>query len=170
MITPPAVIAGPPAAAAPKRFPQRRADWSPSLSSRGSELRARAAAHCSASRLDRASAHQQHQFAARVSLFAYAVRLGDLGERERLRDRESEAPCLDQRADLTQHMDRPPGFAAAEAHPVPPRAGEVGDREDVLRPACLFDELGQHLASGSVERETAPVRRECAHPPDEPGP
>jgi hypothetical protein len=35
-----------------------------------------------------------------VALLAHPVRLGNLGEREGLRDREREAPGLDQLADL----------------------------------------------------------------------
>ncbi len=47
----------------------------------------------------RVSADQQHELAAHVAGLADAVRLRDLGEREGLRDREREAPGLDQLAD-----------------------------------------------------------------------
>jgi hypothetical protein len=48
-----------------------------------------------------------------VALFAHPVCLGNLGEREGLRDREREAPGLDQLADLAERMDRAAGSAAA---------------------------------------------------------
>jgi hypothetical protein len=40
-----------------------------------------------------------------VAPLAHPVRPGDLGEREGLGDREREAPRLDQRADLAEHVD-----------------------------------------------------------------
>jgi hypothetical protein len=44
-----------------------------------------------------------------VTVLADAVRLRDLGEREGLRDREREAPGLDQLADLGERVDRAAG-------------------------------------------------------------
>jgi hypothetical protein len=76
-----------------------------------------------------ASADQQHDLPANVALLAHPVCLRDLGEREGLRDREREAPGLDQPADLTERVDRAAGVPAAERHTVLSRATEVGDRE-----------------------------------------
>src|ERR1035438_2033435 len=99
-----------------------------------------------------ASADQQHELPAHVTVLADAVRLRDLGEREGLRDREREAPGLDQLADLGERVDRAASVPAAERHPVLLRATEVGDRHDVLRAARELDELGQDAAPGDVER------------------
>ena len=63
-----------------------------------------------------------------MTVLADAVRLRDPGEREGLRDREREAPGLDQLADLGERVDRAAGVPAAEPHPVLLRATEVGDR------------------------------------------
>jgi hypothetical protein len=112
-----------------------------------------------------ASADQQHELPAHVTVLADAVRLRDLGEREGLRDREREAPGLDQLADLGERVDRAAGVPAAERHPVLLRATEVGDRHDVLRAARELDELGQDAAPGDVERGVDAVRRERANPP-----
>jgi len=87
-----------------------------------------------------ASADQQHELPAHVTVLADAVRLGNLGEREGLRDREREAPGLDQLADLGECVHRAAGVPAAEPHPVLLRAAEVGDRHDVLRAARELDE------------------------------
>ncbi len=95
------------------------------------------------------------------------MRLRDLGEWEGLRDREREAPGLDQRADLVERIDRTPGLAAAERHPVLPRAHEVGNRHDVLWPARQLDQLRQDATPGHVQCDVHPVGRECAHPYDE---
>jgi hypothetical protein len=46
-----------------------------------------------------ASADQQHELPAHVTVLADAVGLGDIGEREGLHRREREAPGLDQLAD-----------------------------------------------------------------------
>ena len=100
-----------------------------------------------------------------MTVLADAVRLRDLGEREGPRDREREAPGLDQLADLAERVDRAAGVPAAEPHPVLPRAAEVGDRHDVLRAARELDELGQDAAPGDVERGVDAVRRERANPP-----
>jgi hypothetical protein len=102
-----------------------------------------------------------------VALLAHPVRLGHLGEREGLRDREREAPGLDQLADLAERVDRAASVPAAEPHPVLLRASEVGDRHDVLRAAGEFDELGQHPAPGDVERDVDAVGSERANPLDE---
>src|SRR5690349_24597411 len=107
----------------------------------------------------RASAH--------VTVLADAVRLRDLGEREGLRDREREAPGLDQLADLGERVDRAASVPAAEPHPVLLRASEVGDRHDVLRTARELDELGQDAAPGDVERRADAVGSERANPLDE---
>src|ERR1700723_1003698 len=115
----------------------------------------------------RASADQQHELPAHVTVLADAVRLRDLGEREGLRDREREAPGVDQLADLGERVDRAAGVPAAEPHPVLLRATEVGDRHDVLRAARELDELGQDAASGDVERRVDAVGRERANPLDE---
>jgi hypothetical protein len=56
-----------------------------------------------------ASVEQQYELSAYVTLLADAVRLGDLGEREGLRDREREAPGRDQRADLGERVNRAAG-------------------------------------------------------------
>jgi hypothetical protein len=66
----------------------------------------------------------QHEFPAQVTVLANTVCLRDLGEREGLRDREGEAPGLDQLADLGERVDGAAGVPAAEPHPVPLRAGE----------------------------------------------
>ena len=63
-------------------------------------------------------ADHQHELPAHVTVLADAVRLGHLGQRERLRDREREAPGFDQLADLGERVDRAAGVAAAEPHPV----------------------------------------------------
>ena len=102
-----------------------------------------------------------------MTVLADAVRLRDLGEREDLRDREREAPRLDQLADLSEHVDRAASIPAAERHPVLLRATEVGDRHDVLRAARELDELGQDAAPGDVKRGVDAVRRERANPPGE---
>src|ERR1700722_7987396 len=118
-------------------------------------------------RADAASADQQHELPARVTVLADAVRLRDLGEREGLHDRAREAPGLDQLADPGERMDRAAGVPAAEPHPVLLRATEVGDRHDVLPAARELDELGQDAAPGDVERRADAVRRERANPPGE---
>src|SRR6266550_7417653 len=79
-----------------------------------------------------ASAHQQHEFPAHVTVLADAVRLGNLGEREGLRDREGEAPGLDQLADLGERVDCAAGTPLLNVTPVLLRATEVGDRHDML--------------------------------------
>jgi hypothetical protein len=89
-----------------------------------------------------ASVDQQHELSAHVAVLADAVRLRDVGEREGLGDREREASGLDQAADLGECVERPAGVPAAERHPVLLRAGEVGDRHDVLWAA---DELAGEL-------------------------
>src|ERR1700678_952949 len=114
-----------------------------------------------------ASADQQHELPAHVTVLADAVRLRDLGEREGLHDREREAPGPDQLADLGQRVDRAAGVPAAEPHPMLLRATEVGDGHDVLRTARELDELGQDAAPGDVERGVDAVRRERADPLDE---
>jgi len=90
---------------------------------------------------------------------------GNLGEREGLRDREPEAPGLDQLADLAERVDRAASVPAAEPHPVLSGATEVGDRHDVPGAAGELDELGKHPAPGDVERGVGAVRREHANPP-----
>ena len=100
-----------------------------------------------------------------MALLADPVRLGNLGEGEGLRDREREAPGLDQLADLAKRVDRAAGVAAAEPHPVLPGAGEVGERDDVPGAAGELDELGQDAAPGDVERDVDAVGRERANPP-----
>ena len=57
------------------------------------------------------------------------------------------------------------GVPAAEPHPVLPGAGEIGDREDVLRAAGELDELGKHPAPGGVERDVDAAGRERPDPP-----
>src|SRR5271169_5614606 len=110
-------------------------------------------------------ADQQHELPAHVTVLADAVRLRDLGEREGLRDREREAPGLDQLADLGEHVDRAAGVPAAEPHPVLLRATEVGYRHDVLRATREVDELGQDAAPGDVERDVDAAGSERANPP-----
>ena len=51
-------------------------------------------------------ADHQYELPAHVTVLADAVRPRDLGEREGLRDREREAPGLDQLADLGERVDR----------------------------------------------------------------
>src|SRR5436190_266702 len=114
-----------------------------------------------------ASADQQHELPAHVTVLADAVRRRDLGEREGLRDREPEAPGLDQLADPGERVDRAAGVPAAEPHPVLPGSAEVGDRHDLLRAAREFDELGQDAAAGDVERDVAGSGRERVNPPGE---
>src|SRR6516165_4914045 len=113
------------------------------------------------------SADQQHELAAHATVLADAVRLRDLDEREGLRDREREAPGLDQLADLGERVDRAAGVPSAERHSVLLRATEVGDRHDVLRAARELDELGQDAAPGDVERHVDAAGRERADPPDQ---
>jgi hypothetical protein len=114
-----------------------------------------------------ASADQQHELPAHVTVLADAVRLRDLGEWEGLRDREREAPGLDQLADVGDRVDRAAVRPAAERHPVLLRATEVGDRHDVLRAARELDEFGQDAAPGDVERHVDAVGRKRANPLDE---
>jgi hypothetical protein len=113
------------------------------------------------------TAEQQHELPAHVTVLADAVRLRDLGQREGPRDREREAPGLDQLADLGERVDRAASVPAAEPHPVLPRATEVSDGHDALRAARELDELGQDAAPGDVQRDVDAVRRERANPPDE---
>ena len=96
-------------------------------------------------------------------VLADAVRPRDLGGREGLRDREREAPGLDQLADPGERVDRAASVPAAEHHAVLLRATEVGDRHDVLRAVRELDELGQDAAPGDVERDVNAVRRERAN-------
>src|SRR5262252_4377981 len=104
-----------------------------------------------------ASADQQHELPAHVTVLAEAVRLRDLGEREGPRDREREAPGLDQLADLGEHVDRAAGVPPAEPHPVLLRAMEVGDRHDVPRAARELDEVGQDTPrSAGAPRPSGP--------------
>src|SRR6185312_5213402 len=114
-----------------------------------------------------ASADQQYELPAHVTVLADAVRLRDLGEREGLRDREAEAPGLDQLADPGDRVDRAAGVPAAEPHPVLLRATEGGDRHDVLRAAREIDALGQHAVPGHVQRDVAAAGRARANPPGE---
>jgi two-component system, OmpR family, sensor histidine kinase VanS len=114
-----------------------------------------------------ASADQQHELPAHVPVLADAMGLRDLGEREGLRDREREAAVLDQLADLGEHVDRAAGVPAAEPHPMLLRAGEVGDRHDMLPAARELDELGKDTAPGDVQRDVDASGRERAHPLDE---
>ena len=100
-----------------------------------------------------------------MALLAQPVRLGNLGEREGLRDREREAPGLDQLADLAEHVDGAAGIAAAEPHPMLLGAAEVGDRGDVPGAAGEFDELGKDPAPGDVECDVDAAGRERANPP-----
>src|SRR5215471_15934258 len=65
-----------------------------------------------------ASADQQHELPAHVTVLAEAVRLRDLGERAGPRHPERDAPGLDQLADLGEHVDRAAGVHTAERHPV----------------------------------------------------
>ena len=102
-----------------------------------------------------------------MTLLAYAVRLRDLGKREGPRDREREAPGLDQLADLAERVDRAAGIAAAEPHPMFPGAAEVSDRDDVAGTVGELDELGKHPAPGDVERNVDASGRERADPPGE---
>src|SRR5215469_13382576 len=111
------------------------------------------------------SANQQHELPSHVALLAHPVRLGNLGERKGLRDREPEAPGLDQLADLAERVDRAAGIAAAEPHPMLPGSAEVGDRDDVPGAAGEPDELGKYPAPGNVERDVDAVGRERANPP-----
>ena len=98
-----------------------------------------------------------------MTLLARAVRLGNVGERERLRDREREASGLDQLTDLAERVDRAAGVAPAEPHPIPLGAGEIGDRDDVLSLAGQLDELGKHPTPGDIERDVDAVRSERAN-------
>ena len=76
-----------------------------------------------------------------MAVLADAVRLRDLGEREGLRDREREAPGLDQFADPGDRVDRAAGL--------PDPAGDVGlgagvgrVLEDLLGRAVLDEHAG----------------------------
>jgi hypothetical protein len=55
------------------------------------------------------SADQQPELPAHVALLAHPVRLGNLGEREGLHDRERAASGLDQLTDLAERVDRAAG-------------------------------------------------------------
>jgi hypothetical protein len=110
-------------------------------------------------------ADQQHELPAHVALLACPVRLGNLGEREGLRDREPEAPGLDQLADLAERADRAAGVPGAEPHPVLAGSADVGDRDHVPGAAGEVDELGEHPAPGDVERDVGAAGRERANPP-----
>ena len=115
--------------------------------------------------------HRLSRPAARASrargLLAHPVRLGNLGEREGLRDREREAPGLDQLADLGERVDRAASVPAAEPHPMLLGAAEVGDRHDVLQTARELDELGKHPAPGDIKRDVNAVGHERANPLDQ---
>ncbi len=102
-----------------------------------------------------------------MTAFTGALRLRHLGQREGLDDRDREAAGFDQLADPGQCVDGATGVPAAEPHPMLPCAGEVGDRDDVLRAARELDELGQDAAPGDIERRVDAVRCESANPPDE---
>src|ERR1700734_3274839 len=99
-----------------------------------------------------------------MTVFADAVRLRDLREREGLRDRERESPGPDQLADPGERVDGAAVVTPAEPDSVLLRALEVGDGHDVLRAACELDELGQDAAPGNVERQINAVGRERANP------
>ena len=99
-----------------------------------------------------------------MTVLADAVRLGDLGEREGLGDRERETSGLDQLADLAERVERAAVVPAAERHPVRLRAREVGDRHDVLSASRELDQLGQDAAPGDVERELDSAGSERANP------
>lgn len=105
------------------------------------------------------SVHQQHELPAHVTGLAHPVRLGDLLQREGLRNREREAPSLDQVTDLGERVNRAASVPAAEPHPVFLRATEVRDRHDVLWAASELDELAKDAAPGDVERLVNAVAR-----------
>ncbi len=58
-------------------------------------------------------AGHQHELPAHVTVLADAVRRRDLGERKGLRDREREAPGLDQLVDPGDRVDRAASVPAA---------------------------------------------------------
>jgi hypothetical protein len=72
------------------------------------------------------------------------VRLRDLGEREGLRDREREAPGLDQLADLGERVDR--AHRNADLAGPRMRIGEIHDLED-LGATELAETYGQSLSA-----------------------
>src|SRR4051812_44886355 len=81
--------------------------------------------------------------------------------------RRREAPGLDQRTDLGEHVERPAGIPSAESHSILLRAGEVRDRHDVLRTAGELDELRQDTTAGDVERQVDTIGDERSYPTDE---
>jgi hypothetical protein len=99
------------------------------------------------------SVDQQHELSAHGTRLADAVCLRDVGQRECLADREREPPGLDQVPDLGRRLDRAARVTSDEPHVVTLRAGKVGDRDDVLRIACEFDELVPDGAPGDIERQ-----------------
>jgi len=86
-----------------------------------------------------------------VTVFADAVRLRDLGEREGRRDREREALGLDQLADLGEGVDRAASVPAAEPHPELPRQRS---------------RRSSRRAPGDVERGVDAVTHEPTNPLD----
>ena len=70
------------------------------------------------------------------------MRLGDVGERERLSDGKGEPPGGEQVGDQGERVRGTAGFPSAEADPVPLRSGEIGDRDDVGRRARELDQVG----------------------------
>jgi hypothetical protein len=98
-----------------------------------------------------------------VTVLADAVRVGDLGEREGLRDRERETPGLDQLADLGEGMDRAAGLSAAEPHPVLP--GSAKSATVTTRPVPPESSMGS--ASNPAPGDVDAVESEHPNPPGE---
>ena len=89
-----------------------------------------------------------------MARFAEPVRLGNLVERERLRDREREPPGLDQLADVLERVHRSRGVrvrAGAKPHAGRLGAGVVGDRDYVLGAASQLDERRERAAARRVD-------------------
>src|SRR6476620_9941595 len=110
------------------------------------------------------SSDEQHELSAHVTRLADAMCLRDVGQRECLPHREREPPGLDQVTYLGQRVDRAARVTLAEPHAVALRPSKVGDRDDALRTACEFDELGQDAAPGDIERQVDATGSERTDP------
>ncbi len=63
-----------------------------------------------------------------------------------------------------KRVDRAARVTRAEPYAITLRAGKVGDRDDVLRIAREFDELGRDAAPGDIERQVDATGSERADP------
>jgi hypothetical protein len=77
-----------------------------------------------------------------VSVLTDAVRLRDLVEWVGSLDGKPKAPGFDERSYFSKRVKGVAVKAAAEAHVVPFRSVEVGERHHVLRAASEIDQVG----------------------------